>query len=153
MLQIPCIILIPRSLSKQSINSGNHALLQCMITLLEYYIKTYWINNLLTVLLKYINLHVFNGLLKIMLVFPEYLFTKCKHNNSMHYAEYYSSKISSPLLHDDINGTQTYSRIINTLIEHTSNKNFTLMSFIMEHNISIMGSMKSIVDKNFGKFQ
>ena len=71
----------------------------------------------------------------------------------MHYAEYYSSKISSPLLHDDINRTQTYSRIINTLIEHSSNKNFTLMLFIMEHNISIMGSMKSVIGKNYGKIQ
>ena len=48
--------------------------------------------------------------------------------------------------------TQTYSRIIRTLIGHSSNKHFTARLFIMEHNTSIMESMKSIVDKNFGKF-
>ena len=103
MLQIPCIILSPRSLLKQSLNSRNHALLQYMNTLLEYYSKTHRINNLLTVLLKYINLHVFNIVLKIMLVFSEYLFTKCQHNDSMYYAKYYFNKITSALLHDNIN--------------------------------------------------
>ena len=42
--------------------------------------------------------------------------------------------------------------IVNTLIEHSSNKIFTSMLFILEHNTSIMGSMKSIIGKMFGKF-
>ena len=40
----------------------------------------------------------------------------------------------------------------NTLIEHSRNKNFTLGLFILENNNSIMGSMKSMIGKNFGKF-
>ena len=41
-----------------------------------------------------------------------------------------------------------------TLIEHSSNKNtFVVMLFILEHNTSTMGSMKSIIGKHFGKFQ
>ena len=40
-----------------------------------------------------------------------------------------------------------------TLIEHSSNKNnFVVMLFILEHNTSTMGSMKSIIGKDFGKF-
>ena len=47
---------------------------------------------------------------------------------------------------------QTYSHIINTLVEHLNNKIFTSVLFILEDNTSIMGSMKNIIDKNFGKF-
>ena len=47
---------------------------------------------------------------------------------------------------------QTLSCIVNNLINHLSNKNFTSMLFILEHNTSIMGSMKSIIGKQFGKF-
>ena len=51
---------------------------------------------------------------------------------------------------------QTYSCIINTLIEHSRSKNFTLRLFILENNDSIMGSMKSkkileIPQKHFGQ--
>ena len=45
-----------------------------------------------------------------------------------------------------------YSHIVNALIEHSSNKIFTSILFILEHNINIMGSMKSIIGKHFGKF-
>ena len=47
-----------------------------------------------------------------------------------------------------------YSSIINTLIEHSGNKIkfFTSVLFILEHITSIIGSMKSIIGKNFGKF-
>ena len=38
------------------------------------------------------------------------------------------------------------------LIEHSYNKIFTSVLFILEHNTSIMGSMKSIIGKTFGKF-
>ena len=48
--------------------------------------------------------------------------------------------------------SKTYSCIVNTLIEHSRNKNFTSMLFILEHNTSIMGSMKSIIGNNFGNF-
>ena len=44
---------------------------------------------------------------------------------------------------------QTNARTINTLIEHSSNKILTSMLFILKHNTSIMGSMKSIIGKNF----
>ena len=47
---------------------------------------------------------------------------------------------------------QAYYRILNTIIEHSSNKIITSMLFILEHNTSIKGSMKSIIGKNFGKF-
>ena len=42
---------------------------------------------------------------------------------------------------------------INTLIEHSSNKSFIAMLLILEHSASIMGSMKRIIGRNFGKFQ
>ena len=45
---------------------------------------------------------------------------------------------------------QTYARIANTLIEHSSNKILTSMLLILKHNTSIMGSTKSIIGKNFG---
>ena len=38
-----------------------------------------------------------------------------------------------------------------TLIEHSSNKIFALVLFILEHNTSIMGSMKSIISKEIPK--
>ena len=44
---------------------------------------------------------------------------------------------------------QTYAHIVNTLIEYSSNKIFTSMLFILKHNTSIMGSLKSIIGKNF----
>ena len=49
--------------------------------------------------------------------------------------------------------TQTYSHIVSTLIGNSSNKHFTARLFILEHNTSIMGSMKSIVDKILGNSQ
>ena len=42
--------------------------------------------------------------------------------------------------------------IVNTLIEHSSNKIFTSVLFILEHNTSIMGSMKSILGKSLSIF-
>ena len=53
-------------------------LLLWMSTLLEYYNKTHWINNLLFVLLKYIN--QFSMSFQIWIFVTEHLFTKCQHN-------------------------------------------------------------------------
>ena len=41
--------------------------------------------------------------------------------------------------------------LVNTLIEHSSNKSFIAMLLISEHGVSIMGNMR-IIGKNFGKF-
>ena len=43
----------------------------------------------------------------------------------------------------------TYSRMANTLIEYLSN---TIFPSMLEHNTSMMGSMKSIIGKKFWKF-
>ena len=51
-------------------------------------------------------------------------------------------------IHDRIK--QTYACIVSTLIEHSSNKTFTSMLYILKHNRNIVGSLKSIIDKNFG---
>ena len=53
----------------------------------------------------------------------------------------------------EMHSKQTYSSIVNTLIVLSSNKIFTPMLFILEHNTSIMGSMKSIVGKSLGNSQ
>ena len=54
--------------------------------------------------------------------------------------------------HSECTKIRRQSNIVNTLIEHSSNKIFTSMLFVLEHNTSIMGSMKSIMSKSFGKF-
>ena len=46
---------------------------------------------------------------------------------------------------------QTYSGIVNTLIGYSRNKMFTSMLLILEQNTSIMGMIKSIIAKHFGK--
>ena len=43
-----------------------------------------------------------------------------------------------------------YVHIINTLLEHSRNKIFTSMLFILNHNTSIMESIKRIIGKNYG---